>query len=123
MDTLNSEQAQRLREDMNLWLATVRADGKPHLVPIWFVYLQNRIIICIEPGSVKGRNLLKNARVSLALEDGSHPLLCEGNARLVLDDIPSEINDLFKQKYNWDISEETRYTQLIEIIPEKWLSW
>lgn len=123
MDALNSEQAQRLQGDQNIWLATVRADGKPHLVPIWFVYLQNRIIICIEPGSVKGRNLLQNARVSLALEDGSHPLLCEGYARLVPNETPSEIIDLFKKKYDWDISEETRYTQLIEIIPEKWLSW
>ena len=123
MDTLNSEQAQRLQEEKNIWLATVRADGKPHLVPIWFVHIDNSIFICVEPESVKGRNVLKNAHVSLALEDGSHPLICEGSALIMHRRIPSHINEHFKQKYDWNISEETRYTQLVEIIPVKWLSW
>ena len=123
MDTINSELEQRLDDDKNIWLATVRADSKPHLVPIWFVYFNYSIVICIEPNSVKGRNLLKNPRVSLALEDGSHPLICEGNAELIKDGITSEIIDLFKRKYDWDISKENRYTQLFEINPEKWLSW
>ena len=123
MDKLNSEQAQRLQEDKNIWLATVRADGKPHLVPIWFVYIDNSIFICIEPDSVKVRNLLKSAQVSLVLEDGSHPLICEGSAKFMHGGIPSHINEHFKQKYDWDISKETRYTQLIEIIPDKWLFW
>jgi pyridoxine/pyridoxamine 5'-phosphate oxidase len=123
MDALNSEQVQRLQEEKNIWLATVRTHGKPHLVPIWFVYFNNRICICIEPDSVKGRNLQKVSHASLALEDGSHPLICEGNVRHMPDEIPVEINDLFKQKYGWDISQETQYTQLIEIIPNKWLSW
>ena len=123
MDILNSEQAQRLKEEQNIWLATVRADGKPHLVPIWFVHIDNSIFICVEPESVKGRNIPKNAQVSLALEDGSQPLICEGTAKFIHGGIPSHINEHFKQKYDWDISTETRYTQLIEIIPIKWLYW
>jgi general stress protein 26 len=123
MDKINIEQEQRLRDEKNIWLATVRADGKPHLVPIWFVYSNNRVVICIEPESVKGRNIPKNAHVSLALEDGSHPLICEGSAKFLHGGIPLHINEHFKQKYDWDISEEKRYTQLVEINPEKWLYW
>ncbi len=123
MDKLHLEQEQRLHEEKNIWLATMRTDGKPHLVPIWFVYINNSIFICIEPESVKGRNLRENARVSMALENGSHPVICEGKAIFIQDRIPLHINKLFKQKYDWDIISETQYTQLIEIIPNKWLTW
>ena len=29
---------QRLRTDQIAWLGTVRPDGRPHLVPIWFLW-------------------------------------------------------------------------------------
>jgi len=34
---------QRLQSDANLWLATVRPDGRPHLAPVWFVFHAERM--------------------------------------------------------------------------------
>ncbi|MEJ2266097.1 MAG: pyridoxamine 5'-phosphate oxidase family protein [Anaerolineales bacterium] len=113
----------RLKEQRNIWLASVRPDGRPHLVPIWFAWDEGRIYLCIEPGSVKALNLMQNPLVSLALEDGSSPVICEGRATVIPDPWPSEVLKIFVHKYDWDITTETRYTQLVQVTPSKWLHW
>lgn len=113
----------RLELENNIWLASVRPDGRPHLVPVWFVWHAGKLYVCIEPDSAKGRNIRQNPRVVLALEDGSSPVICEGLTALVPDPWPAAVIDIFQQKYDWDITSETRYTQLVEVTPAKWLAW
>lgn len=113
----------RLESREYIWLATVRPDGRPHLVPLWFVYHEGKVYVCIEPTSVKGRNLQQNTQVSLALEDAAHAIIGEGNAIALPPPWPVTVNVLFQQKYDWDISTDPQYTQLIEITPTKWLVW
>lgn len=118
-----SEVVRKLNHQQNIWLASIRADGRPHLVPIWFIWRQDRIYICIEPGSVKAKNISLHSCVSLALEDGSSPVICEGVAREMTPPWPGEIAAAFKSKYDWDITTETRYTQVVEVTLAKWLYW
>ena len=59
----------RLEAARNLWVATVRPDGRPHLVPIWFVLSGDLLYICTAPDSVKGLNLAANPRIAVALEE------------------------------------------------------
>ena len=113
----------RLQKQRVVWMATVRPDGRPHLVPVWFVWAEPQLYVCIAPGSVKGRNLEKNQKVCLALEDGVHPVICEGEARIVQKPWPAAVIELFQRKYEWNISTDTQYTQLVEIVPRKWLKW
>jgi len=113
----------RLAEERNIWIATVRPSGRPHLVPVWFVYTGDCLYVCIEPESVKGRNLQANSNVCLALEGGSHPVICEGEASLAAPPWPEEPVSLFRAKYDWDITAETRYTRLVRVTPRKWLHW
>lgn len=103
----------RLAQARNIWLATVRPDGRPHLVPIWFVVDDDRWYICTSPGSVKARNLQANPRVALALEDGDNPYVVEGVARQVQ---PSEsVAQRFKAKFDWDITTDADYGAVFEI--------
>lgn len=54
-------------------LATVRKDGRPHVVPIWF-YLDGDTIIFTTGGeSVKFKNLKRDPRVCLAVDDQTPP--------------------------------------------------
>ena len=113
----------RLLGERNVWLATVRPNGKPHLVPVWFVWLSGKIYICIQPESVKARNIESQPRVSVALENGDKPVIAEGVARFVPAPFPSEVNAAFKAKYDWDIPSDPSYQTMCEISPEKWLNW
>jgi hypothetical protein len=113
----------RLAQAQNLWVATVRPDGWPHLVPIWFVWHEPAVYVCTSPDSVKARNLQQDDRVVLALEDGANPLICEGRATAVPRPWPAEVLAAFARKYDWSIDHETEYTRLLRILPARWLTW
>jgi PPOX class probable F420-dependent enzyme len=116
--TLDPKVEQRLQTEQNLWLATVRPDGSPHLVPIWFVWVAGKIYLCTEAASVKVRNLQLNPRVSIALEDGNHPIVIEGLAQPI-GVAPQPVMAAFQKKYDWDITTDDTYTQVIEIEPKR----
>ncbi len=123
MSTPPTGARKRLKKERNIWVATTRPDARPHLTPVWFAWHGEKIYICIEPESIKGQNMRENPHVSLSLEDGSDPLICEGTAAPVASPWPEEVIAIFQDKYDWDITTESRYTQLVAITPEKWLSW
>ena len=114
---------ERLEREPNVWFASVRPDGRPHLVPVWFVWMDERFFVCIQPGSVKAGNLRREARVTLSLEDGSRPMICEGRARFVAPPWPPTVVEAFRRKYDWDLAVEVNYTAMVEIVPQKWLTW
>ena len=116
--TLDPQVERRLQTEQNLWLATVRPNGAPHLVPIWFVWVIGKIYLCTGANSVKVRNLLQNPQVSIALEDGAQPIVIEGLAHPV-DKTDRAVLSEFQRKYDWDITSDDTYTQVIEIEPVK----
>lgn len=113
----------QLEREAIIWFGCVRPDGRPHLTPVWFVYHRSRIYVGIDPKGIKSHNIQKNPKVSLALEDGAHPLICEGTAAALESPYPDGLSGGFLAKYDWDITDEKQYHQIVEVVPEKWLSW
>jgi PPOX class probable F420-dependent enzyme len=67
-------------------LATVRADGQPHVVPIWFLLDRETIVFTTGSTSVKARNIKRDHRVSLCIDDEQPPFsfsAIEGTAQLI----------------------------------------
>ncbi|RII09398.1 putative pyridoxine/pyridoxamine 5'-phosphate oxidase [Streptomyces sp. YIM 130001] len=54
-------------------LATVRADGSPHIAPIWFVLDGDDLVFNTGQGTVKGRNLERDGRIALCVDDDRPP--------------------------------------------------
>ena len=54
-------------------VATVRADGRPHVAPVWFVLDGDDIIFNTGADSVKGKTLRRDPRVSVAVDDATPP--------------------------------------------------
>ncbi|WP_407563575.1 PPOX class F420-dependent oxidoreductase [Streptomyces sp. 184] len=66
-------------------LATVRADGSPHVAPIWFVLDGDDFVFNTGVHTVKGRNLTRDGRAALCVDDERPPYsfaLLSGSARL-----------------------------------------
>jgi PPOX class probable F420-dependent enzyme len=66
-------------------LSTVRADGSPHVAPIWFLLDGNDIVFNTGKETVKGRNLARDGRVALCVDDDRPPfgfVVLQGRARL-----------------------------------------
>ena len=49
-------------------LATVRADGRPHVAPIWFVVDGDDLVFTTNTETVKGRTLRRDPRASLVVD-------------------------------------------------------
>jgi PPOX class probable F420-dependent enzyme len=115
----------RLEREQNIWIATTRPDGRPHLVPIWFVWHDEKVWICTPRASQKVKNLAKNAQISLALEDGLNPVIFEGTAALRLDPPwPDQLAPVFEKKYDWDFRvDNTEDYILVEITPMRMIHW
>lgn len=56
-----------LRDDPVVWLSSVQADGRPHLVPVWFHWDGDRIVAFSKPHARKVDNLRGQPRVMLAV--------------------------------------------------------
>lgn len=54
-------------------LATVRSDGRPHVVPIWFTLRGDHLVFNTHVSSVKARNLRREPRVAITVDDQSPP--------------------------------------------------
>ena len=116
--------AKKLDSEQIIWFASVRPEGhRPHLVPVWFAWHAGRIYLCIDPSSVKARNLEVHPRVTLALQDGISPVICEGLAAAVHGDWAEDVCAIFHRKYQWDIRSDGQYSLLVEVAPDKWLAW
>lgn len=69
-------------------LATVRADGRPHIVPIWFDLEGEELIFTTGETTVKAANMRRDPRVSLCVDDEKPPfayVVIEGHAELLAD--------------------------------------
>jgi PPOX class probable F420-dependent enzyme len=120
-NTISPEILARLESQQNIWFGSVRPDGRPHLTPVWFVWHQEKFYFGIDPKSVKSRNIRRNPRVVLALEDGTNPVIIEGVASLAELPLPESLVAAFYKKYEWKLQTEEQFNQWIEVAPTKWV--
>ena len=102
---LDQRVIQRLRQERHAWLCTLRPDGSPHITPVWFVFHGTTWWVGSSARNKKVRNLVRDPRVSLALEGGAAPVVAEGWAMIRHSDFPASIVEMFKSKYDgWDVT-------------------
>ncbi|AWI32454.1 PPOX class F420-dependent oxidoreductase [Streptomyces tirandamycinicus] len=66
-------------------LSTVRADGGPHIAPVWFLLDGDHVVFTTGKETVKGRNLARDGRVALCVDDDRPPfsfVVVQGRAEL-----------------------------------------
>ena len=117
-----------------LWLSTVRPDGRPHLVPIWFWWDGEAVLFASKPHACKVGNLVANAECMLAIGDTDADFdvaLIEARAELAA--MPTEqllaVGLLGKYLDRMEAAgldattfAET-YSQVVRVVPTRWLPW
>ena len=74
---------ERLVASHDFWLATVRPDGRPHLMPVWGVWDGVSLWFSSANGSRKATEPPRaSARCSVATDNAYEPVVLEGDARV-----------------------------------------
>ena len=123
---------ERLHSDEMIWLTTVRPDGRPHSVPLWFLWESATLLIFSKPNTQKIRNLRRNPSVTLALDDTKKGVvILEGTAELLGRGDASATLQAYGEKYREGLRrlgrtvEEftTLYSQPIHVTPVRLITW
>jgi PPOX class probable F420-dependent enzyme len=67
-------------------LATVRDDGRPHVVPIWFILDGRDWLFMTGENTVKAGNIRRDPRVAISVDDETYPysfVMVEGEASVL----------------------------------------
>ena len=93
----------RLASNLIAWLTTVRPDGQPVSVPVWFVLRDDEtILLYSRPQTAKLRNIAASPKVSFALDVtdiGRNIVRLEGTARQADDQPSANENPAYLAKY------------------------
>ena len=84
-------------------LATVRRDGRPHVASVWFVLDGDEVVLTTGARTIKGRNLRRDPRVSLVVDDERPPF------SYVRVDGTAELSDDLGEMLPWSTAIAGRY--------------
>jgi hypothetical protein len=89
------------------WLATVRPDGRPHVMPLIGLWFEDAFYFLTGDGTRKGRNLAGDPRCVITASSIALPsldIIIEGDARKVTDEAPlRQVIKAFGSKLEWPL--------------------
>lgn len=124
-----------LQSQKILRLATIDPSGNPHIVPVWYMYDNNKFYIGTNTKTKKAKNIKNNSKVSFCIDIGIKSpdiigMMGIGRAKLILK--TERVNALaekillryFKNLKNQSAQQLLNQTDcIIEIIPKKTTNW
>jgi hypothetical protein len=76
---------ERLTASHDYWVATVDADGKPAVMPVWGAWIDDAVWFSSGPKSRRARNLQRDPRCTITTDNALEPAVVEGTAQRVDD--------------------------------------
>jgi nitroimidazol reductase NimA-like FMN-containing flavoprotein (pyridoxamine 5'-phosphate oxidase superfamily) len=100
-----AEARERLADADTYWLATVRTDGLPHLVPLLAVWVGGALCFVASLTSRKARNLACDPHCVVASRRDALDLVVEGTAAKVSDEARlHRVAEAYMNKYGWPVT-------------------
>jgi general stress protein 26 len=101
---------ERLEKCRNFWVQSVRPDGRPHAMPVWGVWTDDRFYFSTAKTSRKAANLGANPRCVVCTEQATEAVIVEGEAQVIDSaEMLSPVWDAYKAKYDWDVTGEPMF--------------
>ena len=105
--TAARERLENPEKDRTYWLATVGADGRPHVVPLLGLWLDDAFYFLTGETTRRAKNLSHAPRCVMATSSTTLPaldLIVEGNCRKVRDDaMLHRVADAYGTKMAWPL--------------------
>ncbi len=108
-------------------LATIHRDGTPHVTPVWFLYQEGKFLVNTAEDRVKLKNIRRDDRVALLMDDEYVYVLVEGSARVAKERDPFKDIETLAIRYVGEQQGEKQFREYyskqkrvsIEITPER----
>ena len=110
---------ERMEGVRNYWVATTRADGSPHLSPVWGVWRDGAFHFFTDPDSLKARNIRRDPRAVVHLESGDEVIVLEGTLESAV--AASELISTYESKYGISLGDEPEGLYRLKL--DKVLAW
>lgn len=119
------EVSARIAESPRYWLSTVRADGRPHAIPVDGLWFDDVLWFGGSDETVHHRNLLTQPSVAVHLEDALSAVIIEGRATLdtPTPDVAADLARLSADKYGYGSATEAFLVPLWQVAPSRVLAW
>lgn len=89
-----------LRAGRTIWLSTTRPDGRPHAVPVWYIWDGRHLYFITRRGMQKAKNLAWQPWAVLHQGDGDDVIILQGPVQTVTDRAELDrIDRLYGEKY------------------------
>ncbi len=89
-----------LRAQRSIWISTTRPNGRPHAVPVWFVWDGTSIYFISGRDMQKSKNLAQQPWIVVHAGDGDDVIILEGYVEIVTN--PEELHRVdaaYREKY------------------------
>ncbi|HEV2529631.1 MAG TPA: pyridoxamine 5'-phosphate oxidase family protein [Thermomicrobiales bacterium] len=127
----------KLESDQIAWLTTIRSGGRPHSVPVWFLWHDGELLVFSESETVKTRNVRGNANAVMNLHatpDGGEVVILDGTAAISDRDTAgwlATVGEAYERKYAgglWGLGltleqMAAQYSAVIVFTPTKLSAW
>ncbi len=94
----------RLSTSHNYWVATTREDGRPLVMPVWGIWLDNKFYFSTGRLSRKSRNLKTNSSCVVCPVGTTEAVIVEGRAEELHDStLRRKVRNVYKRKHGSDL--------------------
>jgi hypothetical protein len=116
---------QRLVDSPHYWLATVRGNGMPHVVPLDGVWLDGGCHFGGDPATVHVRNLRRSGQAALHLPNAESAVIVEGVAEWTTPSasVAKRLVAAAKAKYGYSQSANAYQAGVWRLQPVKVMAW
>ncbi|KQQ93830.1 hypothetical protein ASF62_06465 [Leifsonia sp. Leaf325] len=128
---------EKLDSEIIAWITTVRSDGAPRSVPVWFLWHEGAVLVMSEPTTAKVHAIRRGSPVQVHLETGpfgSEVVILSGSAEISDTDATGwlpRIRDVYSTKYAEAMADYgmdiepimAQFSSVIVFTPEKLSAW
>ena len=132
MSDLTPEQlAEFLQRPLVAVFVTLRANGSPHAIPIWYEYVDGAFLVFTSSRSRRVKNLERDSRAAIAISTHDEPYMyvsAEGPAAITTEDVEETALSIARryigeraERFLEDVFDEN--SVILRLTPERILTW
>lgn len=115
--------SEQMLHSRHYWITTVSKNGRPHAVPVWGIWYENRFHFEGGLHTAWGQNILRTPQIAVHLPSAHQVVIVEGTAHIIQDDAIdidtwNMLDSTFQNKYEVD-----KGSPYIYVMPQKVLAW